>query len=399
MNCGKVVRRLQLVHKLATSYRSSQHKSCAAQGSGVKLFMPGPLNTTATVKAAMLKDISPRDEEFVKVLAYLRKELLKVAGVSDEEFIAVPMQGCATFSVEATLQTTVPRSSTAKVLVLSGGAFADRMINICKCIDVQHESLPNATDSAANMEAVEKKLRSTKYSNVCVIHCDTSSGFINPVDEIGSLVRQWQPDCSYIVDAISSFGGMSLPTTYADFIITSTNKCVQGVPGCAFVIARKSKLVKCKGNSRSVCFDLYDQYKTLNSSGVFRFTPPTQALLAIQQAFLELEQEGGVEGRARRYKTNNAIIREGMERLGFVALLPPQDSSYIVTSFKYPSHPNFDFGVFHKKLQSRGQVLPTAKVTKGDVFRIANIGDLHPADMDRLLDAVVEVCDEMDIKL
>ena len=150
------------------------------------------------------------------------------------------------------------------------------------------------------VEAVLKKDKS--ITNVAMIHCETSTGVINPVEAVGKLVHEHAPDAIFFVDAMSSFGAIPLrmQEAHIDFLVSSANKCIEGIPGFSFVIGNTAKLLKCRGWSKSLSLDIVDQYENLEKTGQFRFTPPTHAMLAFRQALTELEKEGSIAGRAER---------------------------------------------------------------------------------------------------
>ena len=195
-----------------------------------------------------------------------------------------------------------------------------------------------------------------------------------------------------IVDAMSSFGGIPLDVYQLgiDFLISSANKCVQGVPGFGFIIARRSELMYCKGVSKSLSLDIYDQWETMEKGhGKWRFTSPTHVVRAFNQAMEELSAEGGVEARHNRYCRNHDTLVQGMRSLGFRTLLPDEIQSPIITSFYYP-HENFDFKSFYTQLKQRGFVIYPGKISQADTFRIGNIGDVYPEDFNRLITAISE---------
>ena len=189
---------------------------------------------------------------------------------------------------------------------------------------------------------------------------------------------------------MSSFGGIPLDVNELgiDFLISSSNKCIQGVPGFGFIIARRSELMRCKGVARSLSLDIYDQWEAMEKGhGKWRFTSPTHVVRAFKQALTELIEEGGVEARYRRYCENHRILVEGMCSLGFVTLLDDSLQSPIITSFLYP-HDGFDFKAFYLALKSKGFVIYPGKISKADTFRIGNIGDVHPEDFRRLVEVI-----------
>lgn len=234
-------------------------------------------------------------------------------------------------------------------------------------------------------------------THVAVVHCETTTGIINPIDEIGKLCAATGK--IYIVDAMSSFGAypVNLHDAGISFLISSSNKCIEGVPGFSFVIARRDQLLACEKNVRTLSLDLYAQWKGLELNGQFRFTPPTHALLAFAQALKELEQEGGIVGRAKRYQENYNTLAAGMQQLGFREYLLPEQRGYIITCFHYPEDPAFDFNEFYESLNQKGFVIYPGKLSKVDCFRIGNIGRITKEDILSLLQAVNEVLTEKGI--
>lgn len=365
-----------------------------------KLFTPGPLGVSFTVKEAMLRDLGSRDIEFINLVKYIRSRLVQISGVTEDAFTCVPIQGSGTFAVEAVFQTAVPRDN-SKVLILENGAYGKRMSKICEATSIPYHMETFPENECINLQRVAEILKSEKFSLVSSVHCETSSGVINPVEEVGRLVKEHSPDTVYFVDAMSSFGAVPLDfeAGRVDFMVSSANKCMQGVPGFSYTVARKSALAKCKGNSRSLSLDLYDQNEALDKNGQFRFTPATHAMLAFRQAIFEFDEEGGLEARANRYKENRRILAAGMKRLGFKELLDESVQGYIITSYYYPKDPNFNFMEFYNRLNDKDQVIYPGKTLDIDCFRIGSIGHLYPKDMERLLQCVEDVCHEMNMSI
>jgi 2-aminoethylphosphonate-pyruvate transaminase len=351
------------------------------------LLTPGPLSTTKSVKSVMLRDWCTWDDDYHRIVQDIREMLVGLA-TQTAGFTAVLMQGSGTFSVEATLTTTVP--DTGKLLVLANGAYGQRMAQIAnRC------RIPHCVQASSEIEPPDPVLLSRTLetdpaiTHVAVVHCETTTGMLNPIQEIGRIVKA--AGCVYIVDAMSSFGGitMDLADIRADFMVSSANKCIQGVPGFGFVVAKRQSLERCVGQARTLSLDLYDQWKTMEeSAGKWRFTSPTHTVRAFAQALLELEAEGGAEARQARYQTNHAILVDGMHALGFETLLPAHLQSPIITAFHSPEDRGYIFDGFYQRLKQKGFVIYPGKVTDLNTFRIGNIGDIHPPDMHRLVDAV-----------
>ncbi|XP_063594459.1 2-aminoethylphosphonate--pyruvate transaminase-like [Penaeus indicus] len=361
-----------------------------------KLFTPGPLCCSRSVKEAMLVDVGSRDSYFIACVREIRQRLLEIAQLSDTEYTAIPLQGSGTYCVEAVLQTTSPRQG-AKVLVLANGAYGRRMGQMCAWagLEVRLEEFPE--DQRLDLAKMETLLRNESFTTVAVVHCETSTGIINPVEDVARLVASLQPGAAIVVDAMSSFGAVPLDISGSgiDYVVSSANKCLEGVPGFSFAICRTKHLLSCKGNCRVLSLDLVDQHLALERSGQFRFTPATHAMLAFRQALREYASSGGLEGRAKRYQENRSILREGMKRLGFKELLKEGDAGYIITSFHFPEHERFDFPKLYSELSDKGQVIYPGKVSNANCFRVGNIGHLFPDDMRTFLGHLEDVVREM----
>eukprot|EP00047_Mylnosiga_fluctuans_P002180 m.223510 g.223510 ORF g.223510 m.223510 type:complete len:395 (-) comp10933_c0_seq1:44-1228(-) len=365
------------------------------------LFTPGPLTTSLSVKQACLRDLGSRDIEFVNTVKSIRSELVKIGNLPAAEYTAIPMQGSGTFAVESVITTFVPRSN-GKLLIISNGSYGLRMEAISKTLGIQVVHLKYAETEWPSLSEIEATLKAhPDLTNVATVHCETSSGIINPVEKIGALVKQHVPNALFFVDAMSSFGGVPLDIVGGNihFVVSSANKCIQGIPGFGFILAHKEHLLRCAGQARSLSLDLVAQFKGLENDGQFRFTPPTHSLLAFRQALKELEEEGGVSARSQRYQTNKAILQKGMTALGFKELLSPEVSSYVITTYLFPNHPNFKFSEFYGRLNDKNFVIYPGKVTQADCFRIGSIGHLFPDDVRGLLAAIKEVCAEMNLPL
>ena len=359
------------------------------------LFTPGPLTTSQTVKQALLRDLGSRDGAFIARIADIRRRLLAMGGVAGGDYEAIPMQGSGTYAVEAVFASTIRPDG--KVLVLINGAYGHRIARMCAMLRIEHEGLVFPENKALDLARIEAALSGGGFTDVAVVHCETTTGIINPIEAIGALVRA--AGARYIVDAMSSFGAVpiAIAGAHIDYLVSSANKCIEGVPGFGFVIARRDALVETEGWARSLSLDMLAQWKGLEANGQFRFTPPTHALLAFHQALLELEAEGGVAGRAARYRDNYHTLVTGMRALGFEEYLAPELQGYIITSFRYPAASAWDFERFYTLLNDRDFVIYPGKVSDADCFRIGNIGRIFPADVKALLAAIREVLAEMKV--
>lgn len=258
-----------------------------------KLLTPGPLTTTDTVKREMMIDHCTWDDDYKSVTQKIRAGLLKLAHVSEEEYTSVLMQGSGTFGVEAAITTLVGEDD--YLLILANGAYGERMADIAHHAGISYHMRSWAIDEQPDAQTVKAILQENKsITHVAMVHSETTSGILNDVQSIGRVVKE--AGATFIVDAMSSFAGVDIPVREwgIDCIISSANKCIQGVPGFAYVIVRKDLLAACEGNARSLSLDLYDQWKTMNVDGKWRFTSPTHVVLAFAKAMEELETEGGI---------------------------------------------------------------------------------------------------------
>lgn len=362
------------------------------------LFTPGPLTTSRTVKQAMLRDLGSRDFEFIELVKDIRCKLVELGQATSAEYTTVLMQGSGTFGLEAVISSTVPPDG--KLMVIVNGAYGKRLAKMASVLKIETLTLECPENATPDLEQVEAALSDDpRITNVAVVHCETTTGIINPIREIGEIVGK--AGATYFVDAMSSYGAVpvNLGECGIDYLVSSANKCIEGVPGFSFILARISSLEKTAGYARTLSLDLLEQYRGLEKNGQFRFTPPTHALIAFRQALAELEAEGGVAGRGGRYRRNYETLIEGMRRLGFKEYLPREDQGYIITSFLYPEDENFRFEEFYERLNARDYVIYPGKVSDADCFRIGNIGRISEPDVRALLAAVQETITEMNVEL
>ena len=355
------------------------------------LLTPGPLSTTETVRKAMMQDWCTWDKDYNEgIVTPIRKGLLEIAGLSENEYTVVLLQGSGTYCVEATLGTTVHRQD--KLLILANGAYGRRMAEIARYYGLDYVLVSLGETELVTGEVVRKALQEhPDVTHLSMVHSETTTGLLNPIEEVADVIRG--RGITFIVDAMSSFAGVpiDIKALGIDFLVSSANKCVQGVPGFGFVIARKEKLMQTKGVARSLSLDLYAQWETMEKGhGKWRFTSPTHVVRAFWQALQELKEEGGIEVRHRRYVENHRVLVEGMESLGFRTLLSTEKQGCIITSFCYPEA-DFSFPAFYEALKAKGFVIYPGKVSEADTFRIGNIGDVYPSDMRNLLEAIAQV--------
>ncbi|MDI3309213.1 MAG: 2-aminoethylphosphonate--pyruvate transaminase [Acetobacteraceae bacterium] len=367
-------------------------KPAASETGDPLLLTPGPLTTSRSVKAAMLHDWGSRDAEFLRLNREVLERLPAIVHASATH-VTVPVQGSGTFAVEAMLTSLVPPEG--EVLVLINGAYghrAKRILDIARRRAVVHET---PEDTPPDLAEVERILAATpSITHVFAVHCETTSGILNPVREIGEVAARYGK--SFLLDSMSAFGALPLDANavHADAIAASSNKCIEGVPGLGFVLCRRELLAKAKGNATTLVLDLHDQWQGFEKTGQYRFTPPIHVIVAFHQALTEFLAEGGQPGRGARYAENCRVLVEGMRALGFRTLLPDALQAPIIVTFHMPRDPRFVFQRFYDSLKERGYIIYPGKLTVADSFRIGCIGRLDRSHMEGALAAVREVLGE-----
>ncbi|WP_374979819.1 2-aminoethylphosphonate--pyruvate transaminase [Pseudomonas solani] len=362
------------------------------------LLTPGPLTTSRATKEAMLRDWGSWDADFNRVTAEIRQQLLAMAGVTDDSYACVPLQGSGTFSVEAALATAIPRAG--KALILMNGAYGQRAAKTLDYLGRAHIALDKGDYLPPQPEEVDALLRAhPEVTTVFLVHCETSSGILNPLRELAAVVKTHGK--RLIVDAMSSFGAVPLTVDEVPFdvLVSSANKCIEGIPGFGFVIIRRDLLEESAGRAHSLSLDLLEQWRYMERTGQWRFTPPTHSVVAFHAALEQHAAEGGVQGRLARYTRNRDVLVNGMRELGFETLLEDRWLSPIITTFFSPEHPAFEFKRFYDELKARQFVIYPGKLTQAESFRIGCIGQIDEPIVRQLLRAIAESLQAMGVTL
>lgn len=367
---------------------------------------PGPLTTSSAVKQAMLVDYGSRDARFLEVMHQVRTKLLGAANVSKEEgYECVIMQGAGTYGIEAVLGSVIPRDGRA--LILSNGAYGKRQQQICTILGIPFEAVDYGDHEVVRVEDMLKKLKEAgpgHFTHVSMIHHETTAGILNPLKEIGLALKESYPSVRLIVDSMSGFGAYpaQMKAWNLSYLVSSANKNLEGVPGFCFAICERAALEeaeKTNGGPRSLSLDLVGQWRNMEATAQFRFTPPTHSILAFHQAILEWEAEGGCAGRGARYKANYETVLKGMEEMGFKCYVAAEHRGHIITTFLQPEHPKWDFDAFYKALSDQGYVIYPGKLASAPSFRFGTIGRLYPKDFENLLLIVRQCVQRMGIEL
>jgi len=361
------------------------------------LLNPGPATTTETVKQAMVvDDICPREKDFGNVLDGIKDDLVKIAH-GEGVYTAALFTASGTGAVESAITSAVPKGK--KLLVVDNGAYGTRMINMANTFGISTVNYSIPYGEYPSVKAIEALLLQHRdISQVAVVHHETTTGMVNPIQEICDVAHAHQ--AQVIVDCMSSYAGIpiDLRKWKAEYIISSSNKCIQGMPGMSFVIFKKELLNNLKENKRSFYFDLYSQHEGFQKTGQMQFTPPVQVAYALQQAIKEYTVEGE-QGRWKRYSENWQLLYTGLQQLGFQFLLPPEYESKILVAVLEPQHPNYNFNSMHDYLYARGFTIYPGKGAKEATFRLSILGDLHPSDIHSFLAALKNYLAEAKINL
>lgn len=358
-----------------------------------KLLTPGPLTTTDAVKEEMLFDHCTWDDDYKEITQKIRRDLLTLAHTTQEEYTVVLMQGSGTFGVESVITSSVGKED--KILVCVNGAYGERMGQIAKQAGKNVVVYQENYDTVPGAKKIEEMLKADQdITHVGMIHSETTSGILNDIEAVGEVVKKYNK--TFIVDGMSSFGGVDIDVAGIgiDFIVSSANKCIQGVPGFSYIICRRDALAKCEGNSSSLSLDLYDQWFTMEKDGKWRFTSPTHTVLAFAKAMEELKAEGGIPARAKRYRDNNMHLIERMKKMGITTYIEGEHQGPIITTFYYPESTHFSFEEMYQYIKARGYAIYPGKVTDADTFRIGNIGEIYLEDIDRVCDIMEEFFEE-----
>jgi len=359
------------------------------------LLTPGPLTTSARTRQAMMVDWGSWDDRFNQLTASLCEQLLAIINGSDSHY-CVPLQGSGTFAVEAAIGTLVPRDG--KVLVLINGAYGKRLAKICEVLGRRFSTFETAEDEPTTASDVDRLLSADPgITHVALIHCETSTGILNPLPEIANVIAQHGK--RLIIDAMSSFGALPIDARQVPFdaLVAASGKCLEGVPGMGFVFVRKEALSNAAGNCHSLAMDLHDQHTYMAKTGQWRFPPPPHVVAALHEALLQYNEEGGLPARHQRYANNCQALLDGMASLGIRSFLPEAIQAPIIVTFHAPKDPRYQFKEFYERVKAKGFILYPGKLTQVETFRVGCIGHVNQAEMRAAVNAVAEVLQEMEV--
>jgi len=358
------------------------------------LLTPGPLTTSSETKLAMVRDWGSRDTGFIEINRRVRAMLLDVVGLK-ESHVCVPLQGSGTFVVEAMLGTLVPKDG--HVLVPQNGAYCKRLAKICSILGRRITAIDYEERQPVNPADIDAALKKDQsITHVALVHCETSTGVLNPLTEIAAVVSRHKK--SLLLDAMSSFAAVPIEGA-CDALVAASGKCLEGPPGMGFALIRKTVLEKCAGNSPSLVLDLHDQWVNMEKTAQWRFTPPTVIVAALHAALEQFVGEGGRAARGARYRRNCALLVEGLRGMGFETLLPDRLQAPIIVTVRMPADPKFHFETFYDRLAQRGYVIYPGKLTQVDTLRVGCIGAIDEHVIRAAVHAIADTVAEQNIRL
>jgi 2-aminoethylphosphonate-pyruvate transaminase len=358
------------------------------------LLTPGPLTTSTATKLAMVRDWGSRDSGFIEINRRVREMLLEIAGVK-QTHVSVPLQGSGTFVVEAMLGTMVPKDG--HVLVPQNGAYCKRIARICSILGRRVTTVDFEEKEIVKPASIDAALaRDPSITHVALVHCETSTGVLNPLAEVAAVVAKHRR--GLLVDAMSSFAAIPVEGPF-DALVAASGKCLEGPPGMGFALINKSSLQRCAGNSPSLVLDLHDQWVSMEKTAQWRFTPPTVVVAALHAALEQFVAEGGQPARGARYRRNCDVLIEGMTRLGFKLFLEPRHQAPVIVTFHAPADPHYDFQKFYDRVREKGFVLYPGKLTQVDTLRVGCIGAIDEHVVRAAVHAIADTVAEQNIKL
>jgi 2-aminoethylphosphonate-pyruvate transaminase len=361
------------------------------------LLTPGPLTTSRETKLAMVRDWGSRDTGFIAINRRVREMLLDVISARDSH-VCVPLQGSGTFSVEAMLGTMVPKGG--HVLVPQNGAYCKRIARILQILGRKVTGIEYEERQPVKPADVDAALaKDPSITHVAVVHCETSTGVMNPLKELADVVAKHKR--SLLVDAMSSFAALEIDARAIAFdaLVAASGKCLEGPPGMGFALIRRTSLERCAGNSPSLVLDLHDQWVGMEKTAQWRFTPPTVVVAALHAALEQFVAEGGQPARLARYRRNCEVLIEGMTRLGFKLFLDARHQAPVIVTFHAPTDASYDFQKFYDRVREKGFVLYPGKLTQVDTLRVGCIGAIDEHAIRAAVHAIADTVAEQGIRL
>ncbi len=350
----------------------------------MKLLNPGPVTLSERVRAAMTQpDLCHREPEFARLQKEIRNRLASVYSAADGEFTAVLLTGSGTAAVEAMVGSLVPRNGHA--LLAANGVYGERMAAMVAGQGKTVHLARSKWTEPINFAAVEQILsREWRISHVLAVHHETTTGRLNDIARLGAICSHY--DVPLLLDCVSSFGAeeIDFENWNLQACAATANKCLHGVPGMSFVLARRKVLDADQSGATSVYLDLFRQYAE-QRKGSSAFTQSVQVCYALLEALAELQDAGGWRGRYTRYAALSQKVFNGLRAQGVAPLLDiTAPSSSVMTAYRVPN--GYHYSSLHDFLKASGFVIYSGQGQfSEEIFRIAVMGALDFWDVDELL--------------
>ncbi|MDP6436423.1 MAG: aminotransferase class V-fold PLP-dependent enzyme [Gammaproteobacteria bacterium] len=350
------------------------------------LLNPGPVTLSERVRQVLGRDDwCHREPEFAELTREINSRLVSVYRETATDFESVILTGSGTSAVEAMVASFAPRD--AATLVVANGVYGERIAGM---LEVQGKPVyicEAGWDQPINMPAVAAELdQHADISHVIAVHHETTTGRLNDLGPLGELCKERK--LTLLLDCVSSFGAEAIDVEGWNVaaIAATAGKCLHGVPGISFVLARKSLWASGLVEAGSVYLDLSAYHRGQHGSGYSPFTQSVQAAFALREALEELEDEGGWEQRRSMYRRRAGEIATTLQSLGLTTLLKPEEYSCALWSWLLPDGCSYES--VHDRLKGHGFVIYAGQgEQKTRIFRVAHMGDITNADLDRLKQA------------
>jgi len=366
------------------------------QKHATRLFIPGPVSLADAIRPVMLEDHSAGEPGMIAALRAARQYLTEMAN-AEGWGTAIPIPGSATYANEAVIRAFASHDS--RLLVHTNGAYGDWLVTMCRRMETPCVVIRTPpTRPPSREEFCEALALHPEVTHVMMVHVETSSGLMNPIEMVADLCSRHHK--KFLVDAVASFGALPIDMKELDIqaLVLSSNKCIEGPPGLAWVICDRAALDRCEGKANSLSLDLWDQHQTVDQTGCFRFTPPTHAIRGAYAALEDHRANGGAAARLRRYRANWRQLVGDMRKLGFETLLADENAAPIVATFYDPDDEHYSFGALYEGMAARGLIIVPGRLAVSGTFRIGCIGALTEESMAFAARAIRDVMYEMGVR-
>jgi 2-aminoethylphosphonate-pyruvate transaminase len=332
-------------------------------------------------------DLCHREPEFFDLQDRLRTRLIDVYRCDPSQWMAVLLGGSGTMAMEAMLCSLLP--SDARLLVLENGVYGERISRIAEIHGIEYQPVAHQWKEPIDFDRITQLLTTGGFSHLAAVQHETTTGRLNDISRLVGLCEE--RGVKLLLDAVSSFGAEAVPFDSPALLgcAATANKCLHGIPGLCFVITRPEVIEGASAPPRSLYLHL-PLWARKQNMGSTPFTPPVNGLLALDQALLELKEQGGWKARHARYNKLANDVERALGSYGVETLLEPGVSSCVLRSYRLPK--GRSYGEIHDGLKQRGFVIYAGQGKLAtELFRISTMGDITDYDMERLLAALAAV--------